>query len=177
MTATRHRAFLGMGSSLGNRKAHLQAALNGLTSTTGSTRVLAVSPLYESPHLGLQPGDEQRYPAHLNCIAVLETALSPLELLRLVQQIETQGQRQRTERWGPRTIDIDLLLYDAETLQSEVLTLPHPEMKTRAFVLKPLFDLVPDLIFPDGQPLRELLHSDIIRAQQIERVKDDELSI
>ncbi len=152
-------------------------ALDGLTSATGSTRVLAVSPLYESPHLGLQPEDEQRYPAHLNCVAIVETTLTPMELLHLVQEIETQGQRQRTERWGPRTIDIDLLLYDAETMQSEVLTLPHPEMKRRAFVLKPLFDLVPDLIFPDEQPLRELLHSDIIRAQPIERVQDDELFI
>ena len=177
MTATIRRAYLGLGSSLGNRKAYLQAALNGLTNAAGSTRVLMVSPLYESQHLGLQLEDAQKYPAHLNCVAILETVLSPLELLHLVQQVETQGQRQRTERWGPRTIDIDLLLYDAETLQTEVLTLPHPEMKRRAFVLKPLFDLVPDLVFPDGQSLRELLHSDIIRAQQIKRVHDDELFI
>lgn len=172
-----HRAYLGMGSSLGNRKAHLQAALNGLAGSTGGTRTLSVSPLYESPHLGLQPGDEQRYPAHLNCVVIVETILTPMELLHLVQQIETQGQRQRTERWGPRTIDIDLLLYENVTLQSEVLTLPHPEIKKRAFVLKPLFDLVPNLIFPNGQPLLELLHSDIIRAQEIKRVQDDELFI
>ena len=115
---------------------------------------MAVSPVYESPHLGLQPGDEQRYPAHLNCVAAVETTLTPSELLQWMQAIEAWGHRQRTERWGPRTIDIDLLLYDDLVMQTDELTIPHPDMKARAFALKPLFDLVPDLVFPDGQPLR-----------------------
>ena len=177
INATMHLAYLGMGSSLGDRKAHLQAALNQLTTATGSTRVVSVSPLYESPHLGLQSGDAQRYPAHLNCVVMVETILTPLELLYNIQQIEAQGQRQRAVRWGPRTIDIDILLYEALILKSNTLTLPHPEMKKRAFVLKPLFDLVPDLVFPEGEPLQELLHSDSICAQEIERVQDDELFI
>lgn len=172
-----HRAYLGMGSSLGDRRAYLQTALNGLTTEPGSTRALAVSPLYESPHLGLQPEDEQRYPAHWNCVVSVETILSPVEMLHLIQQIESRGHRQRTERWGPRTIDIDILLYDDLVLDSEALTLPHPEMKKRAFVLKPLYDLVPYLVFPDGESLRERICSELIRAQKIERVQGDELFI
>ena len=172
-----HRAYLGLGSSLGNRREHLRLALKGLTDRNGTVRLIAVSPVYESPHLGLQPGDEQRYPAHLNCVVAVETTLTPSELLQWVQAIEARGHRQRTERWGPRTIDIDLLLYDDLVLQTDELTIPHPGMKARAFALKPLFDLVPDFVFPDGQPLRELLASETICAQPIERVSSDELFI
>ncbi len=176
-TARCHRAYLGLGSSLGNRREHLQVALDGLTDREGTVRAVVVSPVYESPHLGLQPGDEQRYPAHLNCVVAVETTLTPAALLQWVQEIEARGHRQRTERWGPRTIDIDLLLYDDLVMQTDELTIPHPGVKQRAFALKPLFDLVPDFVFPDGQPLRELLASETICAQPIERVPIHELFI
>jgi 2-amino-4-hydroxy-6-hydroxymethyldihydropteridine diphosphokinase len=163
-------AYLGLGSSLGDRLGHLRAALRRLQETAQGVKVVAVSPIYQSPHLGLEPGDAERYPPHLNCVAKIATALAPEALLARVQAVEAEGGRQRTQRWGPRTIDIDILLYDDRTLRAENLTLPHPGIAGRAFVVLPLFDLAPNLRLPDGRALAELRDSEIIRAQPIERV-------
>jgi 2-amino-4-hydroxy-6-hydroxymethyldihydropteridine diphosphokinase len=125
--------------------------------------------------MGLQPGDELRYPPHLNCVAKIRTNLPPEELLTVIQSVEDAGARQRTERWGPRTIDMDILLYGHETRDTEILTIPHPGLTERAFVVIPLLDIAPELILPDGVPLRDVVAQDTIQRQPLKRVEDDEL--
>lgn len=168
-------AFLGLGSSLGDRLEHLREALRRLESLGPGVRVTAISPVYESPHLGLHPGDAERYPAHLNCVVQIETTLAPEALLRRVQAVEAAGKRERSQRWGPRTIDVDMLLYGDRTLRTDALTLPHPGLAERAFVVCPLADLAPDLRLPNGRKVADLLQSDSLRAQRIERIAGDEL--
>lgn len=166
-----------MGSSLGRRAETLAQAVDALERRGGSgksekVRVVAVSPVYESPHMGLEPGDESRYPAHLNLVAQIETTLAPVELLAHIQAVETRLGRQRTVRWGPRTIDIDILLYDGLTFQADVLTLPHPGIARRAFVAVPLADIAPNLRLPSGQIARELAVSEPMRVQTTARYAD-----
>jgi 2-amino-4-hydroxy-6-hydroxymethyldihydropteridine diphosphokinase len=167
-----HTVYLGLGSSVGDRRAHLRAALSRMI-LPGALRVTAVSPVYESPHLGLEPRDETRYPPHLNCVARLETTLAPDALLDHLRAVETAGGRERTQKWGPRTIDLDILLYGETTYQSEQLTIPHPGLTARAFVVVPLFDLAPDLILPDGRALQTLRQSESILGQPLERTAMD----
>ena len=171
------RAYLGLGSSLGDRWKHLHDALRRLQAEGSGTRVLVVSPVYESPHLGLKPGDAERYPAHLNCVALVETERTPETLLELVRRVENAGGRQRAERWGPRTIDIDILVYEDRVMQTEALTLPHPGLTGRAFVVLPLADIAPDLRLPDGRAIADLSQTETVRAQQIEQVTDHELLV
>ena len=161
--------YLGLGSSLGNRAANIQGALDRLNAP--DFRIITVSSFYESPHLGLKPADAERYPPHLNCAAKAETILSPLEVLQRIQEAENAGGRQRTEHWGPRTIDIDLLLYADLTLQSDELTLPHPGIRERAFVLRPLREITPDLRLPNGATVLERLNAPEIASQKLEVYK------
>lgn len=165
-------AYLGLGSSLGQRAANLREALALLEADREGINIRAVSPIYGSPHLGLKPGDETHYPPHLNCVAEIETCLDPESLLQHIQTVENAGGRTRTEKWGPRTIDIDILLYDNRECQSETLTLPHPGLANRAFVVVPLFDLVPDLCLPNGKNLDELRYAPAIEAQPLVRYAD-----
>jgi 2-amino-4-hydroxy-6-hydroxymethyldihydropteridine diphosphokinase len=165
-------AYLGMGSSLGDRPAHLREALSRLDTFGSGLRVAAISPVYQTPHLGLKSGDETRYPPHLNLVARIETDLSSEDLLQRIHAVEAAGGRQRTERWGPRTIDIDILLYGDTEVQTPALTLPHPGIAERAFVVVPLADLAPDLHLPDGRSVEALRTSARIRSQSIERVND-----
>ena len=189
-----HRAYLGLGSSVGNRAAHLRDALERLGQPGRGVTVQAVSPVYETPHLGLEPGDETRFPPHLNCVALVTTTRNPLALLACVQAIETEGERCRDLRWGPRTIDIDILLYDDIELHTDKLTLPHPQIAARVFVVRPLLDLAPELALPDGRRLADIydggnelnapqdeqahvLQATPLRTQAIRRVEPDELFI
>jgi 2-amino-4-hydroxy-6-hydroxymethyldihydropteridine diphosphokinase len=167
-TKVGNTAFLGLGSSLGDRVQHLQDAVDRLQCPEAGVEVVRLSALYESPHLGLQPGDDLRYPQHLNAVVQVQTHLSPLDLLAHMQAVEEAGGRQRHVRWGPRTIDVDLLLYGDLTLRTERLTLPHPGLRQRAFVVLPLHDLVPDLQLPDGTPVDRLARSEPILGQKIE---------
>ncbi|HZO88938.1 MAG TPA: 2-amino-4-hydroxy-6-hydroxymethyldihydropteridine diphosphokinase [Chthonomonadaceae bacterium] len=168
-------AYLGLGSSLGDRLSHLREAIRRLRTLGPGVQVEAVSPVYESPHMGLEPGDATKFPPHLNCVVRIRTTLTPVELLERVQQVEEAGKRQRSQRWGPRTIDIDILLYGNRTLRTDRLTLPHPGIAERAFVLYPLADLAPDLTLPGGRTVASLLRSKPILSQPIERVANDEL--
>lgn len=168
-------AYLGLGSSLGNRMQNLRDALRRLENLGPGVQIVAVSPIYESPHMGLKQEDTQQYPPHLNGAVKIETRLSPKELLERVQAVEEAGGRQRTQRWGPRTIDVDILLYDDITLDREDLRLPHPRITERAFVLRPLADIAPDLQLPDGRAIGDLLQSDNIRRQQVVQVDSHEL--
>lgn len=133
-------AYVALGSNLGDRHAHLAAALLALDALP-STRLVASSPIYETAPLG--PDGQQDY---LNAVARLATHLAPHALLDALLAIEQSRGRLRRERWGPRTLDLDLLLHGETTLHDPRLTLPHPAMLARAFVLTPLHDLAPDLV-------------------------------
>jgi 2-amino-4-hydroxy-6-hydroxymethyldihydropteridine diphosphokinase len=146
------RAYVGLGSNLGEREATLWKALEGLGATEG-IEVLAVSSFRETDPVGVV--DQPRF---VNAAAALETSLSPRELLERLLDVERSLGRDRAveERWGPRTLDLDLLLYGGESIDEPGLEVPHPRLTERAFVLEPLLELDPDLRLPDGRPLRDL---------------------
>lgn len=116
------------------------------------SKLLASSALYRSAPVG--PGEQ---PDYINAAALLETSLTPLALLDALQTIEQHHQRVRIEHWGPRTLDLDILLFDEQTIDSERLKVPHPYMTQRNFVLYPLADIAPELKLPDGKSLQELI--------------------
>jgi 2-amino-4-hydroxy-6-hydroxymethyldihydropteridine diphosphokinase len=134
------RAYLALGSNLGDRLAHLQLAVDGVAGTEG-VDLVAVSHVYETAPVGGPP-----QPAYLNAVVAIDTGLDPHALLALAQRIEHDAQRVRAERWGPRTLDVDVLLYDDVRLTDPDLTLPHPRMWERGFVLAPLRDVAPTLV-------------------------------
>lgn len=129
------RAFLGLGSNLGDRAALLRDAVAALPD------VVAVSPVYETDPVG---GPEQG--AFYNLVVELDTARSPRGLLELCQEREAAAERVREVRWGPRTLDIDVLWVDGATVDEPDLVVPHPRLAERRFVLAPLADLAPDLV-------------------------------
>ncbi len=131
------RAHLGIGSNLGDRLAYLQLAVDELAAADGVT-VVGVSAVYETAPVG---GPEQ--PDYLNAVVAVDTTLTAHELLRVAQAIEAEAERVRTVRWGPRTLDVDVLLFDDETIDTADLVVPHPRMTERAFVVVPLADLDP----------------------------------
>lgn len=135
---TRRRAFLGLGSNLGDRAAHLRAAVEALR----RLGPVAVSPVYETDPVG-GPDDQGPY---LNLVVELETGASPRELLDTCQQLETAAGRVRSVRWGPRTLDVDVLWVEGVTVDEDDLVVPHPRLWERRFVLAPLHDLAPDLV-------------------------------
>lgn len=136
-------AYLSLGSNLGDRLGYLTQAVRKLN--TGGTTVTKVSSVYETA-----PWGKLDQPAFLNIAAAVETELAATELLHHVLQVEKDLGRVRIERWGPRTVDIDILLYGTETIQTLELELPHPRMAERAFVLVPLLEIAPELPYPDA---------------------------
>jgi 2-amino-4-hydroxy-6-hydroxymethyldihydropteridine diphosphokinase len=136
-------AYLALGSNLGDRAGYLNAAITRLRSWPG-VDVTKVSTFLETDPVG-GPGGQGKY---LNAAAEVHTTLAPLELMRALLQIETALGRVRTERFGPRTIDLDVLLYGLEVVQSDELTVPHPRMHERAFVLAPLVEIAPLAVHP-----------------------------
>ena len=134
------RAYLGLGSNLGDRLAHLQLAVESLARVPGVS-IVAVSNVYETAPVGGPPQDP-----YLNAVVAIDTNLDPYELLRLGQEIEARAERERTERWGPRSLDVDVLLVGDARVESDDLTIPHPRMWERGFVLAPLRDVAPDRV-------------------------------
>lgn len=132
---------LGLGSNLGNRQDTLKQTCVELKSLP--LLQFRVSPIYESEPLLKMP-----QPKYLNMVVCGLTKLSPLELLKKCQQIENRLGRVRNEHWGSRTIDIDILAYGEECIDTEILKIPHPEMEKRSFVLVPLLELSPELVHP-----------------------------
>lgn len=143
--------YLSLGSNIGDRESHLRAAIGKLNES--EVRVLRVSPIYETEPMGVT---DQRW--FLNLVVEAETALFPLQLLARTQKIELALGRVRTMPQGPRTLDIDILLYGASSVRTPKLEIPHPRMTERRFVLAPLADLAPELRHPiSGKSVRELL--------------------
>ncbi len=130
------RIFIALGSNLGDRAAHITAALDEL-GAGGRVRVVRCSRLHETEPVGGPPGQ----PKYLNAVAELRTGLEPAALLERMQRIETAHGRARRERWGPRTLDLDLLLFGFRAISTRTLTVPHPRMWQRPFVLKPLAEI------------------------------------
>jgi 2-amino-4-hydroxy-6-hydroxymethyldihydropteridine diphosphokinase len=143
-------AFLGLGSNLGDRLTNLQAAVDALQAEPG-LRVRASSRVWETTPVGGPP-----QPDYLNAVIRIETDLSARDLLDVARRVETRLGRIRKERWGARTMDVDVLLYDDEEVDESDLVVPHPRMKQRAFVLLPLLDLEPDPVLPDGTRLKDV---------------------
>ncbi len=145
------RVFLSLGSNLGDREENLHRALRALTDHP-AIRLVQVSRWYETEPVGLTD-----QPWFLNLVAEIKTGLPPLALLQAIQEMECRLGRVRQVRWGPRTVDIDILLYGNLTLTLPGLQIPHPRMLERAFVLVPLNQLAPDLVLPDGRPLNQVM--------------------
>ena len=131
------RAFVGVGANLGDREETIRAAVAALPGVVG------VSQLRETDPVGVVD-----QPPFLNGAVALETELSPRELLDALLAVEREHGRERRERWGPRTIDLDLLLYGDATIDEQGLTVPHPRLHERRFALEPLLDLDPELAIP-----------------------------
>lgn len=153
------RAAIGLGSNLGDRSRHITEAIESLRQ---AGPVVAASPLYETAPIG---GPDQG--PYLNAVVVIETDLSPRQLLDACLDIERSHGRERLERWGPRTLDLDILLFGAEEIDQAGLTVPHPRLGERRFVLEPLLAVWPDARLPDGTPVAALLDS--VSEQQVAR--------
>nr|WP_298376437.1 2-amino-4-hydroxy-6-hydroxymethyldihydropteridine diphosphokinase [uncultured Halomonas sp.] len=158
MSESVHHAYIGLGSNLNGPRQHVEKALIDLQYLPVTTLV-AVSPCYASKPVG--PQDQ---PDFINAVARVDTRLSPLALLDQLQALEQQRRRRRLRHWGPRTLDLDLLLFDDLDLDLPRLTLPHPAMQERAFVLFPLADIAPELTIGATRLKDLLLH-----------MKDDDL--
>ncbi|NLV00703.1 2-amino-4-hydroxy-6-hydroxymethyldihydropteridine diphosphokinase [Marinomonas sp. UCMA 3892] len=144
-------AYIGLGSNLENPVAQLDRAIDTLKKHD-DLKNLRVSSIY-----GSKPVGPQDQPDYINAVATFETNLSPIDLLDLLQSIEQSQRRVRERHWGPRTLDLDLLLYGQETILSPRLTVPHPFMLERGFVIKPLSDLAPDMLLANGKTVTEQL--------------------
>ena len=138
----RHIAYISIGSNLGDPKAHCRFAMEALDQG-GETELISASSLYETSPWG----NEEQDP-FVNAAVGIATHLEPKVLVRHLRTIEAQRHRERLDRWGPRTLDLDLLLYDDAVVAVPGLTIPHPQMHERLFVLIPLEEIAPDLIHP-----------------------------
>ncbi len=144
--------FIGVGANLNQPKQQALSAIEALRQLPQS-RLLAASSLFSSKPLG--PADQ---PDYINAVVKLETTLAAESLLNELQAIEqAQGRQRKAERWGPRTLDLDILLFGNQNIQTERLTVPHYHMTEREFVLYPLAEIQPDLVLPDGTQLQALL--------------------
>ncbi|MFI1567776.1 2-amino-4-hydroxy-6-hydroxymethyldihydropteridine diphosphokinase [Streptomyces sp. NPDC020490] len=147
------RAVISLGSNLGNRLETLQGAVDALEDTPG-VRVKAVSPVYETEPWGVEPGSQ---PSYFNAVVVLKTTLPPSSLLERAHAVEEAFHRVRDERWGARTLDVDIVAYDGVLSDDPHLTLPHPRAHERAFVLAPWHDVEPDAQLPGRGTVAGLL--------------------
>lgn len=146
------RVYIALGSNLANPLHQVQSALNALAELPQTT-LIATSSLYRTPPLG--PQDQ---PDYLNAVVALDTDLSAENLLDHTQKIELEhGRVRKDERWGPRTLDLDILLFGDEIINTERLTVPHYDMKNRQFMLYPLAEIAPELHFPTGESLQSVM--------------------
>ena len=154
-------AYLGLGSNLGDSRRQIEQAIAEIDRLP-ATEVLRVSRLYGSRAWG-----KTDQPDFTNAVVEVQTRLAPRELLMLVKEIEKQHGRERGERWGPRPLDVDILVYGIDSISEPELQVPHPRMWDRAFVLRPLADIQPETVGPDGRTVLERLQDDEIAGQEI----------
>ena len=147
------RAVIALGSNLGNRLETLQGAVDALEDTPG-VRIKAVSPVYETQPWGVAPGSQ---PTYFNAVVVLKTTLPPSSLLERAHAVEEAFHRVRSEHWGPRTLDVDIVAYADVVSDDPELTLPHPRAHERAFVLAPWLDVDPAARLPGRGAVADLL--------------------
>jgi len=146
------RVYIALGSNLAKPVDQVNCALEALAHLP-RTKLVVCSAFYRSTPLG-----PQNQPDFLNAVVALDTELPPEELLDCTQAIEqNQGRVRKLERWGPRTLDLDMLLYGDRLIHTERLTVPHYDMKNREFMLYPRADIAPELVFPDGESLQTVL--------------------
>jgi 2-amino-4-hydroxy-6-hydroxymethyldihydropteridine diphosphokinase len=142
---SRRGVFLGLGSNLNDREAYLENAISQLDADE-NIQVLMRSSILQTKALG-----DMAQPMYLNMVVEIETSLSPKELLNVCLEIEADNGRVRTEKWGPRTLDIDILFYGDEVVDTLGLRIPHPELIQRSFVLEPLAEIAPDFKHPKSK--------------------------
>ncbi|WP_416981553.1 2-amino-4-hydroxy-6-hydroxymethyldihydropteridine diphosphokinase [Streptomyces sp. T028] len=165
------RAVLSLGANLGNRLETLQGAVDALEDTPG-VRVKAVSPVYETEPWGVEPGSQ---PSYFNAVVLLKTTLPPSSLLERAHAVEEAFHRVRDERWGARTLDVDIVVYADVVDDDPQLTLPHPRAHERAFVLAPWHDVDPDAKLPGHGAVADLLDS--VTREGVAARKDLELHL
>jgi len=158
------RAYLGLGGNIGNVKENMQEALR-LLQANNAVKLIKQSSYYETAPVGFE---QQEW--FINIVIEIETGLPPYELLELCNKVEHQLKRERLIRWGPRTIDIDILLYEGFKSNEPKLIVPHPRMQERAFVMIPLLEIAPDLKIK-GQGLKEIVNH--ISNQEIRKLTND----
>jgi len=158
--------YLGLGSNVGDPVAQIRKALERIRGAKG-IRILRVSSLYRT-----EPQGETEQDWFVNAVAEVETSLLPLQLLDLLQEIETRMERNTPYRWGPRSIDLDILFFGNRIVEEPELTIPHPLVEQRRFVLEPLVELAPNGIHPlNGKTFQDLLE-ELGTAQQVERLAE-----
>ena len=162
MTGTRV-AYVALGANLGQATETIKAALAALAAM-GGCRLVTASSLYRTAPVGLK-----NQPDFINAVAALETRLSAGDLLRALFAVEARFGRERSEKNAPRTLDLDLLLHGDTAMNSPALTLPHPRMHERAFVITPLAEIAPELVIPGRGPVQALLAG--LAEQRIERLE------
>ncbi|MGI6226437.1 MAG: 2-amino-4-hydroxy-6-hydroxymethyldihydropteridine diphosphokinase [Peptococcales bacterium] len=155
------KSYLSLGSNLGDKRQNLEEAIRMLKEHK-QIKVIKISSFYETEPVGFKEQDW-----FLNIAVKIDTSLKPYELLEYCQEIEEKLQRKRIIRWGPRSIDIDILLYENFTSQDEKLIIPHPRMLERAFVLEPLLEIEPDLVL-DGIPIYQILKQ--LKGEKVKRI-------
>lgn len=144
------RAYIGLGSNQGDPKENIKQALHILHNSK-DIKITHVSSLYLTEPVGYED-----QPWFYNCVAEVSTSLDPFELLKALQRIENALGRVRTIRWGPRTVDLDLLLYDNKAINTPELEIPHPRMKERSFVMVPLAEIAGKQYLPDGNKIEDV---------------------
>lgn len=163
-----NKAYLGLGTNIGNRENYLREAVE-IINNNQEIKILKVSKVYETKAWGLKEQDD-----FLNLCVEIETELNPQELLEVCHKVEEELNRVRTIRWGPRTIDVDILFFNDMLSLDENLTLPHPRIKERAFVLIPLMDLNTNLLI-DNKTISYYLNK--LSKDEIEEVKEFNMNI
>ena len=158
-------AYIGLGSNLDDPAARIASALQSI-SLIPETILLRCSSRYRS-----RPQGPQDQPDYINAVAQIDTHLTAEQLLECLQEIEKQQGRVRTQRWGPRTLDLDLLLFGDAVLHSDTLTVPHPEIHRRAFVLYPLHEIAPDIEIPGHGRIGLLLRG--INPDEVEKMEQE----